>query len=225
MELTPSLVLAMWTCGIAAGAALVGWWRVVGTGYLWLAGSIVVVFSVLTGLAGGGTPAYAAAALAVFATIGAHFRIGSTILFAAAAIMNGVVGAMDSPVMAVISGSLLLGAITSEMLLGHWFLVDPRLPRWSLVRLDMFAMAGLVLEGVMVAITGSFVVTGDEGVFGLAYVVLAVFTGLLMVGVWMSLREPRYSGVMAATGLSYLAVLTSFGVVTVGRILVTGGIS
>jgi hypothetical protein len=30
---------------------------------------------------------------------------------------------------------------------------------------------------------------------------------------------------MAATGLSYLAVLTSFGVVTLGRILVTGGIS
>ena len=137
MDLTPSLVLAMWTCGIAAGAALVGWWRVVGTGYLWLAGSIVVVFSVLTGLAGGGTAAYIGATLAVFATIVAHFRIGSTILFAAAAIMNGVAGAMDSPVMAVISGSLLLGAITSEMLLGHWFLVDPRLPRWSLVRLEL----------------------------------------------------------------------------------------
>lgn len=225
MELTPSLVLAMWTCGIAAGAALVGWWRVVGTGYLWLTGSIVVVFSVLTGLAGGGTAAYIGATLAVFATIVAHFRIGSTILFAAAAIMNGAAGAIDSPVIAVISGSLLLGAITSEMLLGHWFLVDPRLPRWSLVRLDMFAMAGLVLEALMVALTGSFVVTGDDAIFGFAYVVLAVFTGLLMIGVWMSLREPRYSGVMAATGLSYLAVLTSFGVVTLGRILVTGGIT
>jgi hypothetical protein len=72
----------------------------------------------------------------------------------------------------------------------------------------------------MVALTGSLVFSGDDGVFGLAYVMLGFFTGLLMIGVWLSLREPRYSGVMAATGLSYLAVLTSFGVVTLSRMLV-----
>jgi hypothetical protein len=33
-------------------------------------------------------------------------------------------------------------------------------------------------------------------------------TLLLIVGVWFSLREKGYEGVMAATGLSYLATLT-----------------
>ena len=220
MELTPSLVLAMWTCGIAAGAALVGWWRVVGRGYLWLAGSVVVAFALLTGLAGGGPAAYAGTALAGIATIAAPFRIASTISFGMAAVLLGAAASTDSAVIAVISGSLLLGAITSEMMLGHWFLVDPRLPRWPLLTLDMLAMAGLALEGVMVALTGSLVFSGEDGVFGLAYVMLGSFTGLLMIGVWLSLREPRYSGVMAATGLSYLAVLTSFGVVTLSRMLV-----
>jgi hypothetical protein len=44
----------------------------------------------------------------------------------------------------------------------------------------------------------------------------------LMVGVFAALRYPAYSGVMAATGLSYLAVLTSLGGVFLGRVLVAG---
>ena len=55
-----------------------------------------------------------------------------------------------------------------------------------------------------------------------ALVALSVMTGLLVVAVWFSLKEPSYSGVMAATGLSYLGVLTTFGVVVVGRLLVAG---
>jgi hypothetical protein len=38
----------------------------------------------------------------------------------------------------------------------------------------------------------------------------------------LALDEPRYSGVMAATGLSYLAVLTSLGVLFVGRTIAFG---
>ena len=49
-----------------------------------------------------------------------------------------------------------------------------------------------------------------------------VMTGLLVAAVWFSLKEPAYSGVMAATGLSYLGVLTAFGVVVVGRLLIAG---
>ena len=225
MELTPQLILSMWTAGIAGGAALVAWWRVVGPGYVWLAGSVVAVLGVLSGLAGGDAPAYAAGALAVLGLLLARYRAAATAAFGLAALAAGVAAATDSPLFAVVSGSLLLGAISSEMLLGHWFLVDPRLPRWSLLTLDAIAGVGLVLDVVIVAADGSIALSGGDGVFGLTYLVLAAFTGLLMVGVWFSLREPRYSGVMAATGLSYLAVLTSFGVVTLGRALVTGGIS
>ena len=55
-----------------------------------------------------------------------------------------------------------------------------------------------------------------------AMIALTVMTGLLIVAVWFSLREPGYSGVMAATGLSYLGLLAAFGVVVVGRLLVSG---
>jgi hypothetical protein len=55
-----------------------------------------------------------------------------------------------------------------------------------------------------------------------AYLALAVLSALLVAAVWFSLREPTYSGVMAATGLSYLGVLTAFGVVVVGRLLIAG---
>ncbi len=43
MEATPTVVLAMWAGGLAAGGALVIWWRVVGRGYLWLTGSVVAL--------------------------------------------------------------------------------------------------------------------------------------------------------------------------------------
>ena len=121
-------------------------------------------------------------------------------------------------------GAAALGGITGEMLLGHWFLVDPTLPRWSLISLDVVAVVGLSLEVAVVVGSGSLVASGQDSAYSAVYVALAVFCGLLMVGVWGSLREPRYSGVMAATGLSYLAVLVAFGVVTVGRSLVAGSI-
>ena len=50
----------------------------------------------------------------------------------------------------------------------------------------------------------------------------AVASALLMVGVWLALAETGYSGVMAATGLSYLAVLTALGAAVLGRLLVSG---
>ena len=61
-----------------------------------------------------------------------------------------------------------------------------------------------------------------DAILGWAFVALALMTFLLLVAVWYSLQEPSYTGVMAATGLSYLAVLTSFGVVVLGRLLAFG---
>ena len=55
-----------------------------------------------------------------------------------------------------------------------------------------------------------------------AFWALVVTSVILMAGVLGSLRYPAYSGVMAATGLSYLAVLTSLGAVFLGRALVAG---
>lgn len=53
---------------------------------------------------------------------------------------------------------------------------------------------------------------------GWPFAALALLTGVLLLAVWSSLRQPSYSGVMAATGLSYLAVMTALGAVVTGRL-------
>ena len=107
---------------------------------------------------------------------------------------------------------MLLGAITSELLLGHWYLVDPRLPRWALSSLAGGAVLAVPLE---VALVSRYWEAG-AGPLGL---ILAGTTALLMVGVVLALRRRGYRPVMAATGLSYLALLTGLGATGVVRLL------
>ncbi len=220
MEVTPELILAMWTAGIAAGAAAVAYWAVVGPGYGWLLSAGAVAVGGATALAGD----LAIGIIATVAALGAGVfarrpRIAAP-LFGLAALGHLVIAVDRGGVVAAITGTLLLGAMTSEMLLGHWFLVDPQLPRWALQRLDAAAGAGLIGDVVVIGALGAF--GAADIVWIAALVALAIMTGLLTAGVWFSLKEPTYSGVMAATGLSYLGVLTAFGVVVVGRLLVSG---
>ena len=225
MELTPSLILSMWVGGIAAGGALIAGWQVVGPGYLWLTGTVVAGFGALAAIAGGGGLAYAGAALAIGGVLAARRPLAATVVFSLAALAFVGAALGDSPLFPALTGVVFLGAVTSEMMLGHWFLVDPRLPRRPLFVLAAVAGACLAGDVLAVLVSASITVAGTDGVFAMAYVALALFTGVLLVGVWFSLKEPSYSGVMAATGLSYLAVLTAFGVVTLGRVLITGGLT
>lgn len=220
MDVTPALVLAMWTAGMAGGAAAVCSWSIVGRGFSWLLSAVLVTFGVVTALAGDVTVGLIATVAAVGAGVFAGRQRVAAMLFGLAALGYLFVAMDEGGIVQAVSGSLLLGAMTSEMLLGHWFLVDPRLPRWALQRLAIAAGAGLMLDVVVVAALGAFG-TGDTVMIS-AMVALATLTALLVAAVWFSLKEPGYSGVMAATGLSYLGVLTTFGVVVVGRLLVAG---
>ena len=226
MDLSPALILVTWVSGIAAGGAVVAWWRVVGPGYLWLVGAVVAVIGGLSGAAGAGRIAWAGVAMAVVGALGARSRNVAAPAFAlgTAFFMASVWEPEATAIALLLTGTLFLGGITTEMLLGHWFLVDPTLPRWSLIALDSVAAVGLASEVAAVVVSGSLTTSGQDAVYSAVYAALAAFCAVLMLGVWGSLREPRYSGVMAATGLSYLAVLVAFGVVTVGRSLVAGGI-
>ncbi len=125
--------------------------------------------------------------------------------------------------MLAVTGAVALGGVTSEMLLGHWYLVDPRLPRWALKRLGLTAVLGVTGDAITLAVLGAFAWTGGEQAVGWAYVALAAVTLVLLTGVWFSLDQPFYSGVMAATGLSYLAVLTTIGATVAGRALAGAG--
>ena len=221
MELTPALVLAVWSSGLAAGGALVAWWRVVGAGYVWLVSATVALFGVFAALAGGGGLAWMGIGAAAVASLLSGRREIVAGVFTSSAVLFAAAGLDDSPLVPIVTGAVFMGGVTSEMILGHWYLVDPRLPRWALQRLTIWGAAGLVAEAVYLGFDGVFAFETDA-VMAWAFVALAGMTALLLAGVWFSLKEPSYTGVMAATGLSYLGTLTAVGVLVVGRLVVWG---
>ena len=132
-----------------------------------------------------------------------------------------------NPVVAVartLVGALFLGAITDAMLLGHWYLVQPGLPRKllnELVRAVLwvlpFEVIVLLLPIGMIAVLTGEVDDGWNGVLGWFWLACVVTTGALCVVTRAALKERYYSAVMAATGLLYLAILTAFGTDLVAR--------
>ena len=124
----------------------------------------------------------------------------------------------------VLAGAAFLGAITDAMLLGHWYLVQPGLPRRllnELVRATMIVWpieVGLLLirPGMVQVLNGS-IDDGWGGVLGWFWVACAMTTIVLLIVTRAALRERAYSAVMAATGLLYLAILTAFGTDLVAR--------
>ncbi len=211
LNLDPALIMAMWAAGLSIAAAVVVWWRIVGTGYRWLAAGTSAGFGIVAAVSGGGLPAWigaASAALAVFVP-----PAGATGLLGLAGVAHLGSIATNGPIVLSLLGAASLGGITSEMMLGHWFLIDPRLPRWSLHRLAAVGGSAAALDAIALILHGADL----SSVSGIAFISLATTTVLLLVGVWFSLKEPSYTGVMAATGLSYLATLTAVGAVVAGR--------
>lgn len=217
LSISPTTLLAMWAGGIALATAFVARWKVVGPGYLWTAAGATLLAGAAS-FAAGPMAAVAVVATGVAALVARRASLAAP-LFALAGV--GFVGhammqASSQAVLAV-TGSVALGGTTAEMLLGHWYLVDPKLPRWALRRLDGAGIAGLVGDAVVVLAMGAL---SGSGALGWAFGVLAVLGVLMMLGVWFSLKEQGYEGVMAATGLSYLSVLTALGAVALGRFLI-----
>ncbi|MFQ5553969.1 MAG: hypothetical protein ACE5GC_01200 [Acidimicrobiia bacterium] len=223
MELTPALILGMWASGLAAGGAVVTGWRIVGRGYTWLTAIVVVMFGLTAAAAGGGGLAWAGALAASAAALSSRWIAVATALFSGASAAFAIAALADSPLLPVITGAIFLGAITSEMMLGHWYLVDPRLPRWALRALMAAGLVGLAGDVGYLTLEGVFDWSAAGSAMGWGFVALGGFTALLGVAVVLALREPRYSAVMAATGLSYLATLTAFGAVVVGRMVAFPG--
>ena len=62
--------------------------------------------------------------------------------------------ALAGDALLAISGAVALGAVTDEMLLGHWYLVDPRLPRWALRTLAVVGLAAVAIDGALLLARG-----------------------------------------------------------------------
>jgi hypothetical protein len=213
----PEFVLVAWAAGLALASGAVALTRLVGPGFTWMVISLAGLLS-LSGAFGADTwwvrfGLIMVGLALVFARnhqLAGIFQLtaGFAYLTHAAAI-GGWIPAL--------TGTLAMGAVTSEMMLAHWYLVDPRLPRSILRVLASVGLAGLAADSGVVAVLGL-----PGGGATIAYWALMVASIVLMAAAIAALRQPAYSGVMAATGLSYLAVLTTLGGVFLGRVLVAG---
>ena len=123
-------------------------------------------------------------------------------------------------------GALFVGAVTSAMLLGHWYLVQPGLARGPLLEMLRAAavlwvpsVAVLLWPTGMVSVLNGTIDDGYNGLLGWFWVGCTALTILLVGVARAALRERQYSAVMAATGLVYLAIVTAFGQDLVARIL------
>ena len=149
-----------------------------------------------------------------------------------ALIAGGVASGGDAPVLSVarwLAGAAFLGAVSDGMLLGHWYLVQPGLPRAPLLELVRWVgytwPVEVLLFLVPVGMVSVFNGTIDDaygGMLGWFWAASAVTTIVLVIVTRAALKERQYAAVMAAPGLLYLAILTAFGTDLVARALLSG---
>ena len=239
IRLDAATVLLQWS----VGGLFFLWWTTrrheIGAGYGWLLrGSFLV-------LAAGG-------AAAGFATDVVPVREASAIAVAVVSLLTlrrrnprwdlvapliGVVGLVAAAVDAangtadtflslarVLVGTAFLGAVSDAMLLGHWYLVQPGLPRsilgevvTALRWITPFEIVVMLLPTGMFSVFSGSVDDGWGGMLGWFWIACAVTTVALTEVTRAAMKERSYSAVMAATGLLYLSILTAFGTDLVAR--------
>jgi len=142
---------------------------------------------------------------------------------------SGGTGHLAVALLRTFAGAAFLGAVTDAMLLGHWYLVQPGLPRRHLNELVRWVgwvwpievIALLLPTGMLSVLSGDI---DDEwgGQLGWFWLLCAITTIALVIVTRAALKERAYSAVMAATGLLYLAILTAFGTDLVARAVLAG---
>ena len=211
----------------------------IGRGYGWLIRITYLVIAAGAVAAGIATDVLAvrevsAAAVAVVSLATVMRRdVRLDIVAPAIGLVGVVAGALDAAggagdtavsLLRVVIGTFFLGAVSDAMLLGHWYLVQPGLPRKILNELVVtvrwllpFQVVVMLLPTGMFSVFGGSVDDGWGGMLGWFWLACAVTTAVLIEVTIRALKERSYSAVMAATGLMYLAILTAFGTDLVAR--------
>ena len=239
IELDVATVLLQWS----TGGLLFLWFTTrkheINAGYGWLwrgTFCILAAGAAAAGIATDFVPVRDIAAIAVAVVAIATVRrtnvkldllgpaIGAIGLVAAAVHATDGAGNISTNILRVLVGTVFLGAISDAMLLGHWYLVQPGMPRSILNELVNALRWILPIEVIVMLLpTGMFSVLsgavddGWNGTLGWFWVACAVTTAVLIEVTRAALKERSYSAVMAATGLLYLAILTAFGTDLVAR--------
>ncbi len=111
---------------------------------------------------------------------------------------------------------LLVSSVFSSMMIGHWFLVDPTIERIGMKNISKFSSGLSILLSFLVFIniyesSSMFFSSVSENLLNNVVIFLYLSSALLSFGSLKSLQEKSYTGVMASTGLSYLALIVALG--------------
>jgi hypothetical protein len=132
--------------------------------------------------------------------------------------------------LAIVSGALVLGAVATGMLLGHWYLIDIGLSLDPLERLFRYFVAVLLLQLAVACITlGTLVLTSSDGAAAVArlwqdhrplLLTRLILGPVAALGVaWLIQRTLAIPQTMAATGLFYVAILAVLVGEMLGRLI------
>ena len=160
---------------------------------------------VLTGL----TAAYLVASIARMPRSGLALAAGSAGIFslAALALAGGTLSAplFTAQLMVI---ALALGAVTAAMLLGHWYLVTPKLSPTPLRRMMWLLLVALALQAILFVVAVTAISSGPLGgpIGWLTWLRLVVGI-LLPIGITvLALLASRAASLQASTGLLYIGL-------------------
>jgi hypothetical protein len=151
---------------------------------------------------------------------------GAALLFGALAWGGGSLGTVTLLTQLVVV-SAATGGVFAAMILGHWYLVTPKLPEAPLILVTRSLLAVVILQ---VALFWAWIATGAGPADGAPFAALvgpwALFVWLrLIVGLvfplivsWASVQTARTRSMESATGLLYINV----GSIAAGTILAAG---
>jgi hypothetical protein len=158
--------------------------------------------------------------------IGGSVAAITTLVFGALSWGDGSLGAASLLVqLAVVSAAI--GGVFAAMILGHWYLVTPKLPEAPLI---LLARVLLIVVAVQVVLFWAWIGTGagpaDAAPFSslvgpwALFVWLRLIVGLVfpLVVCWASVQTARTRSMESATGLLYINV----GSIAAGTILAAG---
>lgn len=123
-------------------------------------------------------------------------------------------------------GTAVVGAVSLGMVLGHWYLVSPRLPDKPLTDMTRFAVAMIALQAVLIVVnllipvrveptsSASDIALSANPIFWMRLGPGLIFSFVLVYMAWQS---SRIHAMQSATGLLYLAMGAVLGGEAVAR--------
>ena len=103
----------------------------------------------------------------------------------------------------------LVSGVFSLMMIGHWFLVDPTISKEGMKKIALVTTFQPLI--ILPLVYFNFLSENLGDTYKLVIMFLYLSTGVLSFASYKSLNEKSYTGVMAATGLSYLSLVVSIG--------------